>query len=225
MMTAVLMEEEPLWEKNAGWILPVKLQAITPRSRGRLQYSGDLALLLLALRWRPLPAFAGRSVGPRRVIPLFDLIELGLLFRRQVRLDSDHKAELESLHLSLERQHFVELGQRFCLIGSLLFDQRAESLFLRAKLPLQFGELTHRLLGGCTNGRPLLFAQADGLLVAHDQLGWEKGLIETTPAARTTGSMICLRAAHRRTSHGLLGQCPSDKEEADNDSALGFHSV
>jgi len=33
MMTAVLMEEEPLWEKNAGWIFPVKLQAFAKKRR------------------------------------------------------------------------------------------------------------------------------------------------------------------------------------------------
>src|SRR5262245_23414043 len=108
-------------------------------------------------------------------VPL-DLLKLGLLIRSQLVLYANRNRELSALHVSLDAQDLIELGERSLLVDDWRLGQVRHRFNLILHLPLQLAE-PRRRLNQFVSDRGLLFvAEPDGLSVLHDEFRREQVL-------------------------------------------------
>jgi hypothetical protein len=103
-----------------------------------------------------------------------DLSQPPLLLRRQLVFDTNEQPDMRALDLAFETEHFVQLSQRLRFIHLILFYQRRQLFNFLLQIPLQFREAGLRLAQLGLEETLLLFAQAERLLMLHDQFGWKE---------------------------------------------------
>jgi hypothetical protein len=154
-----------------------------------------------------------------------DRLELHLLIRRQLVLQTNRQLHVQTLDFTFALEHFVQLREGKLLVDGIALDRLVQRFHLVLQLPLKFVEARRRALNLCAHECLLIVSQRQFALMLHDHIGWKDRITEgvrrrwrflslTTPRLRLLGSLSRLlrhggRHRARKRDHHHHSQNPS----------------
>jgi hypothetical protein len=107
-----------------------------------------------------------------------DRLELCLLIRRQLVLQTNRQLHVQTLDFTFALEHFVQLREGKLFVDGIALDRLVQRFHLVLQLPLKFVEARRRSLNLCAHECLLIVSQRQFALMLHDHIGWKDRITE-----------------------------------------------
>jgi hypothetical protein len=153
-----------------------------------------------------------------------DRLELHLLIRRQLILETNRQLHVQAFDFTFTLEHFVQLREGELLVDGIALDRLVQRVHLILQMPLKLIEARRRSLNLSTHEYLLIFSQSQFALMLHDHIGrkdritegvrWRWRFSSLTLKRRLLGSFTRLlrngdRRRARKRDHHCHSQNPS----------------
>src|SRR6185436_17721574 len=118
------------------------------------------------------------TITARRPVILPDGLELYLLIRRQLVLQTNRQFHMQTLDFTFALEHFVQLREGKLFVDGIALDRLVQHFHLVLQLPLKFVEARRRSLNLSAHECLLLVSQRQFALMLHDHIGRKDRITE-----------------------------------------------